>query len=65
MLAKNMLGYKQIDVLPLFAWAAKVKEQKLNKTYAEIFLQAQFGFSDSKASLIAELAGLNSNYWRA
>lgn len=54
---------KQHLNLPLFVWASSLKNQKIPTCYALIYLQGKFGFSESKARLIAELAGLNSNQW--
>ncbi len=49
--------------LPLFVWASSLKGQKIQQLYAVIYLKSKFGLSDTRAKLIAELAGLHSNQW--
>ncbi len=65
MLPKYSIICNQHLKLPLFVWASSLKNQKIQQIYAVIYLKSKFGLSDTRANLIAELAGLNSNNGRA
>lgn len=64
MIISNDKPCKQISLLPLFAWADAKREENINKNYAIIYLRSQYGFSHSRANLIAELQNYStSNKW--